>query len=122
MSAAAFGAWSAGDVFVAATELNNADDDHAGRGRILQYDADLKLKGTLYIEQTTHLVGGLKFDEEGVLWAFDSQGFRVLNLHRDGRVVLRNEFGARAYSHVHFCRDGSLLFGEHVVGDAVRPE
>jgi len=88
MSAAAFGAWSAGDVFVAATELNNADDDHAGRGRILQYDADLKLKGTLYIEQTTHLVGGLKFDEEGVLWAFDSQGFRVLNLHRDGRVVL----------------------------------
>jgi hypothetical protein len=122
MSAAAFGVWSVGDVFIAATELNNADDDHAGRGRILQYDADLNLKGTLYIEQTTHLVGGLKFDEEGVLWAFDSQGFRVLNLHRDGRVVLRNEFGARAYSHVHFCRDGSLLFGEHVVGEAVRPE
>ncbi len=122
MSAAGFRAWAAGDVFVAATELNNADDDHAGRGRVLQYDADLNLKGTLYIEQTTHLIGGLKFDTDGVLWAFDSQGFRVLNIHRDGRVILRSEFGTRAYSHVHFCRDGSLLFGEHVVGDAVRPE
>ena len=122
MSTSGFDVWKAGDVFVAATELNNPDDDHAGRGRILQFDADLKLKGTLYIEQTTHLVGGLKFDADGVLWAFDSQGFRVLNLHRDGRVVLRNEFGARAYSHVHFCRDGSLLLGEHVVGETVRPE
>lgn len=122
MSAAGFRAWATGDVFVAATELNNADDDHAGRGRVLQYDADLNLKGALYIEQTTHLIGGLKFDTDGVLWAFDSQGFRVLNIHRDGRVILRSEFGTRAYSHVHFCRDGSLLFGEHVVGDAVRPE
>jgi hypothetical protein len=119
---AGFSQWTAGDVFVAATELNNADDDHAGRGRLLQYDTGLNLKGTLYIEQTTHLIGGLKFDADGVLWAFDSQGFRVLNIHRDGRVVLRSEFGARAYSHVHFCRDGSLLFGEHVVGEAVRPE
>ena len=122
MSAGGFSAWTAGDVFVAATELNNADDDHAGRGRLLQYDAALNLKGALYIEQTTHLLGGLKFDSDGVLWAFDSQGFRVLNIHRDGRVVLRSEFGTRAYSHMHFCRDGSLLFGEHVVGDAVRPE
>jgi len=119
---AGFREWIVGDVFVAATELNNADDDHAGRGRILQYDAALNLKGTLYIEQTTHLIGGLKFDADGVLWAFDSQGFRVLNIHSDGRVMLRSEFGARAYSHVHFCRDGSLLFGEHVVGEAVRPE
>lgn len=122
MSDIGFGAWSAGDVFVAATELNNPEDDHAGRGRILQYDANLNPKGALHIEQTTHLVGGLKFDADGVLWAFDSQGFRVLNIHRDGRVVLRSEFGSRAYSHVHFCRDGSLLFGEHVVGEAVRPE
>lgn len=122
MSADGFSAWTAGDVFVAATELNNPDDDHAGRGRLLQYDAALNLRGTLYIEQTTHLLGGLKFDPNGVLWAFDSQGFRVLNIHRDGRVVLRNEFGSRSYSHVHFCRDGSLLLSEHVVGDAVRPE
>jgi len=122
MSVSGFSAWSAGDVFVAATELNDAEDDHAGRGRILQYDSNLQLKGTLYIEQTSHLVGGLKFDADGVLWAFDSQGFRVLNIHSDGRVILRTEFGTRAYSHVHFCRDGSLLFGEHVVGEAVRPE
>ena len=45
----------------------------------------------------------------------------VLNVHRDGRVVRRTEFGARAY-HVNFMRDGSLLFGEHVVGASIKPE
>ena len=30
-----------GDVFVGATLLNNPADDHAGAGRILQFDADL---------------------------------------------------------------------------------
>ncbi len=40
-------AFAKGDVFVGATQLNNPDDDHAGRGRILQYDADLNLKGVL---------------------------------------------------------------------------
>lgn len=111
-----------GDVFVAATELNNPDDDHAGRGRILQYGADLALKGTLWLDDTTHLVGGLKFDSKGVLWAFDSHAFVVLNIHPDGRVVRRHEFAARAFSHVNFAADGTLLLGEHVVGDSIKPE
>lgn len=114
--------FSAGDLFVAVTQLNNPDDDHAGRGRILQFAADLSPKGELWLEDTTHLVGGLKFDPQGVLWAFDSQEFVVLNIHGDGRVVRRREFGARAYSHVNFARDGSLLFGEHVVGESIKPE
>ncbi|MBU6378003.1 MAG: hypothetical protein KJS95_05660 [Gammaproteobacteria bacterium] len=112
----------AGDLFVAATQLDNPQDDHAGRGRILQFGADLAPKGVLWLAETTHLVGGLKFDAAGVLWAFDSQAFVVLNIHRDGRVVRRTEFGARAYSHVNFAGDGTLLFGEHVVGGAIRPE
>lgn len=115
-------AFAAGDLFVAATQLDNSQDDHAGRGRILQYAADLTPKGVLWLDETTHLVGGLKFDASGVLWAFDSQGFVVLNIHRDGRVVRRREFGARAYSHVNFAADGTLLFGEHVVGDSIKPE
>jgi len=115
-------AFAAGDLFVAATRLDNPQDDHAGRGRILQYAADLTPKGVLWLDETTHLVGGLKFDASGVLWAFDSQEFVVLNIHRDGRVVRRREFGARAYSHVNFAADGTLLFGEHVVGDSIKPE
>jgi len=114
--------FSKGDVFVAATQLNNPDDDHAGRGRILQFGADLSPKGELWLDQTTHLVGGLKFDSHGVLWAFDSHSFVVLNIHQDGRVVRRPEFGTRAFSHVNFAADGTLLLGEHVVGESIRPE
>lgn len=117
-----FRPYAVGDVFVAATILNNPDDDHAGRGRILQFDANLQPKGELQLSETTHLVGGLKFDARGVLWAFDSHAFVVLNIHPDGRVERRREFGARGYSHVNFAKDGSVLLAEHVVGDSVKPE
>lgn len=111
-----------GDVFVGVSELNDPTDDHAGRGRIVQYDANLKPKGVLWLDNTTHLVGGLKFDARGVLWAFDMHAFLVLNIHPDGRVQIRDEFPARAFSHVNFARDGSLYLSEHVVGDSIRPE
>ncbi len=111
-----------GDVFVGVSLLNNDKDDHAGRGRILQFDSNLQAKGSLWIDATTHLVGGLKFDSRGVLWAFDSQSFNVLNIHRDGRIVVRSEFPKRPFSHVNFLKDGSLLLGEHVVGETIKPE
>ncbi|MFM7625804.1 MAG: hypothetical protein ACKO7G_04920 [Gammaproteobacteria bacterium] len=117
-----FAPWQPGDVFVGATLLDDPADDHAGKGRILQLDAALKPKGELRLADTTHLVGGLKFDAPGVLWAFDSQGFVVLNIHPDGRVQRRSEFGARPWSHVNFAADGTLLLAEHVVGDAIKPE
>jgi hypothetical protein len=122
MSSSTFKPYAPGDLFVAATLLNNPNDDHAGQGRILQYGSDLAPKGELLLADTTHLVGGLTFDAAGVLWAFDSQEFVVLNIHRDGRVVRRREFGARPFSHVNFAADGTLLFGEHVVGDSIKPE
>jgi hypothetical protein len=115
-------AWQRGDVFVGATVLDDPADDHAGRGRILHLDAQLRPKGEIRLPDTTHLVGGLKFDPQGVLWAFDSQGFVVLNLHADGRIVRRTEFGARAWSHVNFAADGTLLLAEHVVGGTIKPE
>ena len=37
-----------GDILVGATILNNADDDHAGDGRIIQYDNDLNLNSKLH--------------------------------------------------------------------------
>ena len=45
-----------GDVLVGATLLNNPQDDHAGHGRIIQLDAELKEKGVLWLTGTTHLV------------------------------------------------------------------
>lgn len=114
-------AFAHGDVFVGATVLNDPADDHAGRGRIIQYDADLVEKGVLWLEQTTHLVGGLKFDARGQLWAFDSQSFTVLVIHEGGRVE-RRDFEARPFSHVNFSRDGTVYLGEHIAGDTIRPE
>jgi hypothetical protein len=110
-----------GDVFVGSTVLDGVDDDHAGRGRILQYDADLRRKGVLWLNQTTHLVGGLRFDHEGRLWAFDSQAFVVLTVEQDGTVRTR-DFGARPFSNATFCSDGSVYLAEHVAGNGIKME
>jgi sugar lactone lactonase YvrE len=110
-----------GDIFVGSTVLDGAADDHAGRGRILQYDAQLRKRGVLWLSETTHLVGGLEFDRDGRLWAFDSQGFVVLNIARNGSVT-RRDFGARPYSNVNFASDGSLYLAEHVAGSYIKAE
>ena len=60
-----------GDVFIGATLLNDPEDDHAGDGRIVQYDSDLQRKGELWIDQTERLIMGLRFAPNGVLWAFE---------------------------------------------------
>ena len=39
-----------GDVFVGATILNNPNDDHAGDGRIMQFDENLNQKGILWTQ------------------------------------------------------------------------
>ncbi len=110
-----------GDVFVGSTVLDGADDDHAGRGRILQFDAQLRRKGVLWLTDTTHLVGGLEFDRDGQLWAFDSQEFVVLTIARNGSVT-RRDFGRRPFSNVNFATDGSLYLAEHVCGTNIKAE
>lgn len=110
-----------GDVFVGSTVLDGGDDDHAGRGRILQYDSQLRRKGVLWLSHTTHLVGGLRFDRQGQLWAFDSQAFVVLTVTREGEVRKR-DFGTRPFSNVNFCSDGSLYLAEHVTGNGIKME
>jgi hypothetical protein len=110
-----------GDVFVGSTVLEGAGDDHAGRGRILQFDSQLRKKGVLWLTETTHLVGGLEFDLDGRLWAFDSQAFVVLTISRDGRVQ-RREFGPRPFSNVNFASDGTLYLAEHVSGSTIKVE
>ncbi|MEP7243783.1 MAG: hypothetical protein ABI885_08855 [Gammaproteobacteria bacterium] len=113
--------FASGDVFVGSTVLDGAGDDHAGRGRILQYDAQLRKKGVLWLTETTHLVGGLEFDRAGRLWVFDSQAFVVLTVARDGRVE-RRDFGRRPFSNVNFAADGSLYLAEHVSGANIKAE
>jgi len=109
-----------GDVFVGATDLNNPDDDHAGDGRILQYDNNLNPKGVLWTEGTTHLVGGLKFGPDKTLWAFDSQAFKVLRFDTRGRQLPEIPFAERSFSNINFAPDGTIYLGEHLVGDTVR--
>jgi hypothetical protein len=106
-----------GDILVGATLLNNPDDDHAGDGRIIQYDADLNEKGVLWTEGTTHLVGGLSFGPDGNLWAFDSNAHRVLRISPEGKQLPEIKFAERSFSHCNFAPDGTVLMGEHLLGD-----
>jgi sugar lactone lactonase YvrE len=106
-----------GDILVGCTLLNNPDDDHAGPGRIIQYDADFNEKGVLWTEGTTHLVGGLKFGPDGNLWAFDSNAHAVLRISPEGKQLPAIKFADRSFSHCNFAPDGSVLMGEHLFGD-----
>jgi len=108
-----------GDVFVGVTLLNNPDDDHAGDGRIIQYDADLNEKGVLWTKDTTHLVGALKFGPDGNLWAFDSQAYAVIRVSPEGKQLPTINFADKSFSNVCFLNDGNLIFGEHLVGHEV---
>jgi hypothetical protein len=106
-----------GDVLVGATLLNDPADDHAGRGRILQFDADLKEKGVLWVEGTTHLVYGLTFAPDGVLWAQDPWAWTTVRVEPSGRQLPNLQFDQRAFSKVHFMADGTLLFTESLDGE-----
>jgi hypothetical protein len=106
-----------GDIFAGATVLNNPEDDHAGDGRIIQYDSDLKEKGVLWVDGTTHLVGGLCFGPDGNLWAWDSNAHCVLRISPAGKQLPNIHFADRALSHGCFAPDGTILMGEHLVGN-----
>jgi sugar lactone lactonase YvrE len=106
-----------GDIFVGVTLLNNPEDDHAGPGRIIQYDAEFNEKGVLWTEGTSHLVGGLNFGPDGNLWAFDSNAHTVLRVSPEGKQLPEIKFADRSFSHCNFAADGTVLMGEHLVGD-----
>lgn len=105
-----------GDILVAATIMDDPDDDHAGTGRLIQYDADLRPKGELYLKGTRHGVGGLVFAPDGVLWGFSQLTPAVVEIAPDGKQKPLRHFSDRSYSNVAFGRDGSLYFGEHLMG------
>ncbi len=106
-----------GDILVAATLLNNPDDDHAGDGRIIQYDSDLNEKGVLWAEGTTHLITGLKFAPDNTLWGFDGNAHCVLRISPEGKQLPEIKFAERSFSNCNFAPDGTVLMGEHLYGD-----
>jgi hypothetical protein len=96
--------------------MNVPEDDHAGAGRIVQYDANLNYQGELWLKGTTHKVGGLTFGPDGTLWAMSQLTPAVVEVAPDGRQRPYRKWSERSLSSVTFAPDGTLLFGEHMVG------
>jgi hypothetical protein len=107
-----------GDILVASTVMNDPADDHAGIGRITQFDAELRPKGELWLDGSTHKVGGLTFGPDKTLWAFAQLTPVVMEIGPDARQKPVRRFSERKFSSVTFGRDGSLYFGEHMQGSA----
>ena len=109
-----------GDIFVAATLMDDPEDDHGGTGRLLQYDANLQLKGALYVEGTRHKIGGLAFDSDGSLWGFAQLTPAIFQFTPDAVQAPLRKWSDRSFSNVTFAPDGTLYFGEHLAGTSDR--
>ncbi len=109
--------FAAGDIFLGCTYLSHPTDDHAGEGRILQFDRNLVPKGTLYTEGTSHLVINLSMAPDGVLWAFDPFERVVVRVGADGKQLPNHDFGQRGWGSVVFGRDGSFYLCEYLKGN-----
>jgi len=105
-----------GDIIVAATVMDNPDDDHAGTGRLLQFDENLNLKGALWIKSTNHKLSGLTFGPDKILYGFAPLNHSVIEVGPDAKERPLFSFADRAFSNVSFAKDGTVLFGEHLVG------
>ncbi|MBT7451169.1 MAG: hypothetical protein HN793_10085, partial [Rhodospirillaceae bacterium] len=105
-----------GDFFLGATLLNNPDDDHAGDGRIFQFDKDGNQKAILHTPDTTHLVKGLMLGADGVLWAFDTSQHNILQVGPDGKRLPNPDFPKRPWSSGFFDKAGNLYLYEHITG------
>ena len=109
-----------GDVVVGCTLLNNKTDDHRGQGRLLHYDAGLRLKNTILLVDTTHIVQGTRFAPDGTLWAFDAFAYKIVRLAGNGKRLPNFPGPPKSFAHVNFLPDGRLLMGENFVGNKSR--
>ncbi|MDJ0926756.1 MAG: hypothetical protein QNJ73_03810 [Gammaproteobacteria bacterium] len=103
-----------GDVFLGCTLLNVPEDDHAGEGRIWQYDKDLNFKGELWTKGGHHFVGGLEFDNNGVLWAFNDLCVLHIDPKTARQLPLSDKFLPRSYRSASFDKAGNVYLGEHM--------
>lgn len=120
-SAAAPVPFAPGDVVVGCTLLNDPADDHRGRGRILHYDRNLELRNTIWLDDTTHIVQGVRFGPDRTLWAFDAFAYKIARFAADGRRLPNfTAAPARSFAHVTFHPDGRFFMGENFVGEKSR--
>lgn len=107
-----------GDILLGATDLNNPADDHAGDGRIFQFDKNLQPKGVLYTTGTTHLVKGLTFGPDGLLWAFDSAEHAIIWIDpKTGKQTNPGyKFPSRPWSSAFWDKAGNTYLHEHITG------
>lgn len=110
-----------GDIFVACTLLNDPDDDHAGDGRIWQYDNNMQFKGELWTEGGEHFVGGLEFDPQGRLWAFNDLAVLHVDPATGRQLPLSDKFLPRCYRSASFDAQGNVYLGEHMKAEK-RPD
>lgn len=96
--------------------MNDPQDDHAGAGRLLQYDVNLRFKGELWLKGTRHKVGGLTFGPDLTLWAMSQLTPAVVEVAPNGRQRPYRVWSERKLSSVTFAPDGTLYFGEHLMG------
>ena len=104
-----------GDVFLGLTDLDDPSDDHKGPGRIVQLDANLKKKGELWTEGGEHLVGGLNFGPDGLLWAFNDLSVLHVDPKTGRQRSLSTKFRPRVYRSASYGADGSIYLGEHML-------
>jgi hypothetical protein len=110
--------FAAGDIFLGCTYLvNPGHDDHAGEGRILQFDRNMVPKGTLYTEGTSHLIVNLRFGPDDILWAFDPFEHAVVRVSPDGKQMSPHDFGDRGWGSVCFGPDRDVFLCEYLKGD-----
>jgi hypothetical protein len=107
-----------GDLLLGATDLNVPTDDHAGDGRIFQFDKNMQLKGVLYTQGTTHLVKGLTFGPDGLLWAFDSAEHAIIWVDpKTGKQTNPGyKFPSRPWSSAFWDKAGNTYLYEHITG------
>jgi hypothetical protein len=105
----------AGDILIGLTELNDPSDDHAGDGRIVQYSADLTKKGELWTDGGHHLIGGLTFGPDGLLWAFNDLFILHIDPKSGRQRPLSKNFKPRTYRSVNFAPDGGIWLGEQML-------
>ena len=110
-----------GDVFLGLTLLNDPDDDHAGLGRIVQYGSDMQPKGVLWTKGGEHFVGGLSFDRQGRLWAFNDLAVIHVDPRSARQLPLSDSFLPRVYRSASFAADGRIFLGEHMKAEK-RPD
>jgi hypothetical protein len=103
-----------GDIFLGLTMLNDPNDDHAGDGFIAQYGRDMQKKGELWTEGGRHFVGGLEFDSNGMLWAFNDLSVLHVDPRMGRQKPLTDVFLPRCYRSASFDAGGNIYLGEHM--------